>query len=50
MKKFIESVDGSWGGELPFSVIYGRDGRKLKALSGKQSYGDFEREVRKALP
>ncbi len=49
-QKFIESVDGSWGGELPFSVIYGRDGRKFKALSGKQSYGDFEREVRKALP
>ena len=46
---FIESVDGSWGGELPFSVLYGRDGRKLKVLSGKQALSDFEREVRKAL-
>jgi thiol-disulfide isomerase/thioredoxin len=46
---FIEAVDASWGGELPFSVLYGRDGRKLKVLSGKQSLTDFEREVRKAL-
>ncbi len=46
---FIDSVDESWGGELPFSVIYARDGRKAMVLSGKQSYGDLEREVRKLL-
>ncbi len=46
---FIEAVDSGWGGELPFSALYARDGKKLKVLSGKQSYQDFEREVRKAL-
>jgi thiol-disulfide isomerase/thioredoxin len=40
---FIESVDEKWGGELPFTVLYARDGRKARVLSGKQSYADFER-------
>jgi thiol-disulfide isomerase/thioredoxin len=47
---FIESVDAKWGGELPFSVIFGPDGKKARVLSGKQSYSDFEREVRNLLP
>ncbi len=42
---FIESVDAKWGGELPFSVLYGRDGKKARVLSGKQSYADFEKAV-----
>ena len=42
---FIESVDKKWGGELPFTAVYGRDGKKAKALSGKQSYADFEKAV-----
>jgi thiol-disulfide isomerase/thioredoxin len=40
---FIESVDAKWGGELPFTVLYAKDGRKARVLSGKQSYADFER-------
>ena len=48
-QSFIDAVDRSWGGELPFSVLYGRDGRKAKILSGKHSYGDFEREVSRLL-
>jgi thiol-disulfide isomerase/thioredoxin len=46
---FIEAVDRSWGGELPFSVLYGRDGHKVKTLSGKHSYQDYEKEVRALL-
>jgi thiol-disulfide isomerase/thioredoxin len=42
---FIESVDGKWGGELPFSVLYARDGKKARVLSGMQSYADFEKAV-----
>ena len=42
---FIESVDARWGGELPFTAVYGRDGKKAKALSGKQTYADFEKAV-----
>jgi thiol-disulfide isomerase/thioredoxin len=39
---FIEAVDPKWGGELPFSVLYRRDGKKAVTLSGKQSYANFE--------
>lgn len=46
---FIESVDARWGGELPFTVLYSRDGKKAKVLSGKQSYGDFEKAVKALL-
>lgn len=42
---FIESADEKWGGELPFTVLYGEDGKKARTLSGKQSYADLERAV-----
>jgi thiol-disulfide isomerase/thioredoxin len=42
---FIESVDAKWGGELPFSVLYGRDGKKAMTFSGKHSYAEFERAI-----
>jgi thiol-disulfide isomerase/thioredoxin len=48
-QNFIDAVDRSWGGELPFTVVYGRDGKKVRVLSGKQSYGDFEKEVARLL-
>jgi thiol-disulfide isomerase/thioredoxin len=47
---FIELVDPKWGGELPFSVLYGTDGLKVRTLSGKQSFADYEREIRRAIP
>jgi thiol-disulfide isomerase/thioredoxin len=46
---FIDSVDRKWGGELPFTVLYGRDGGKARVLSGKSSYADFDREVSRLL-
>jgi thiol-disulfide isomerase/thioredoxin len=46
---FIDAVDPRWGGELPFTVLYDRRGRKAQALSGKHSYADLEREVSKLL-
>lgn len=46
---FIDAVEKSWGGELPFSVFYGRDGEKAGTLSGKHSYADYEAEIRKLL-
>jgi thiol-disulfide isomerase/thioredoxin len=46
---FIESVDKGWGGELPFTVLYARDGKKAKVLSGKQSYDTFEAAVKEQL-
>ncbi len=44
-QEFIEAVDKSWGGELPFSVLYDRQGRKAKVFSGQHSYAEYEREV-----
>jgi thiol-disulfide isomerase/thioredoxin len=46
---FIESVDSKWGGELPFSVLYGRDGKKARVLSGKQTPASFEKAVAQLL-
>ena len=46
---FIEGVDRSWGGELPFSVLYDREGRKAKTLSGKHGYAEYEKEIRALL-
>jgi thiol-disulfide isomerase/thioredoxin len=46
---FIEAVDSSWGGELPFSVLYDRSGRKVRVFSGKLPIASAEREIRKLL-
>jgi thiol-disulfide isomerase/thioredoxin len=46
---FIDAVDPKWGGELPFTVVYSRDGKKARALSGKQSYASFEKAVSELL-
>ena len=46
---FIDAVDPRWGGELPFTVLYDREGRKVQALSGKHSYADLEREIARLL-
>jgi len=46
---FINAVDRSWGGELPFSVLYRRDGSKAKVFSGAQSHSVYEREIRDQL-
>ena len=46
---FIDAVEKSWGGELPFSVLYGRDGKKARTLSGKHSFADYETAIRKLL-
>ena len=48
-EQFIDAVDKSWGGELPFTVLYARDGKKAKVLSGKHTYGEYEAEVLKLL-
>lgn len=46
---FIEAVDASWGGELPFSVLYDRTGRKVRIYSGKVPIAAAEREIGKLL-
>jgi thiol-disulfide isomerase/thioredoxin len=48
-QQFIDAMDKSWGGELPFSILFARDGSKAKALSGKHTYREYEQEVLKLL-
>jgi thiol-disulfide isomerase/thioredoxin len=48
-QQFIDAVDRSWGGELPFSVLYARDGKKTKVFSGKHTYREYEEEVVKLV-
>jgi thiol-disulfide isomerase/thioredoxin len=48
-QQFIDAVEPSWGGELPFSVLFTRDGKKVRALSGKHTYRQYEQEIVKLL-
>jgi len=48
-QQFIDAIDASWGGELPFTVLYASDGRKARVLSGKRPYSEYEKEVRALL-
>ena len=42
---FIEAVDSTWGGELPFSVLYDRSGRKVRVLSGELEIAAVEKQI-----
>lgn len=44
-QKFIEAVDSSWGGELPFSVLYDRSGRKVRVFSGELEIATVEKQI-----
>jgi thiol-disulfide isomerase/thioredoxin len=44
-QKFIEAVDSKWGGELPFSVLYDRSGRKVRVYSGELEVAALEKEI-----
>lgn len=46
---FIEAIDSSWGGELPFSVLYDRSGKKVRVFSGKLPIAAVESEIRRLL-
>ena len=48
-QEFIEAVDSSWGGELPFSVLYDRSGRKVRVFSGELPFSAAEKEIRSLL-
>ena len=46
---FINAVDRSWGGELPFSVLYDRSGRKVRVFSGSLPIAAVDQEIRRLL-
>jgi thiol-disulfide isomerase/thioredoxin len=45
----IDYFDKSWGGEIPATYIYNREGQMIKKLIGNQSYEKFERVIKEAL-
>ena len=45
----IDYFDKSWGGEIPATYIYNREGLMIKKLIGNRSYEQFEKEVKEAL-
>ena len=42
---FMKGVDPTWKGAIPRTLIYGRDGKLMKRLEGKQSLAVFEKAV-----
>ena len=46
---FINAVDRGWGGELPFSALYDRSGKKVRVYSGSLPLAAAENEIRKLL-
>jgi len=46
---FIDAVDRSWDGSLPYTLVYGRDGKIAARLSGLQSEASFTEAIRKAV-
>jgi len=47
-QKFIDTVDPRWEGELPHTVVYGRDGKAAASAAGLQSEAQFEALVTRA--
>ena len=46
---FIDAVDPNWDGSLPYTLVYGRDGKIAKRLSGLQTEASFTEAIRKAV-
>ncbi len=48
-QKFIEAVDKSWSGAVPYTLIYDRSGAVVAKLAGPQTQETFGEAVKKAL-
>ena len=46
---FIDTVDRTWDGSLPYTLVYGRDGKIAARLSGLQTEASFTEAIRKAV-
>ncbi len=46
---FIDTVDPTWDGSLPYTLIYGRDGTISTRLPGLQTEAAFTEAIRKAV-
>lgn len=46
---FIDTVDPNWDGSLPYTLVYGRDGRIATRLPGLQTEASLTEAIRKAV-
>jgi len=46
---FIDAVDKSWDGTLPYTLVYDRKGEVAVRLAGAQTEASFSEAIRKAL-
>jgi thiol-disulfide isomerase/thioredoxin len=43
--EFFALFDSAWGGEIPATFLYDRNGRQMKFLRGKHTYDDFKKAI-----
>ncbi len=48
-EEIIDYFDKTWGGEIPATYIYNKDGEAVKKYIGKQKYETFETEIKSLL-
>lgn len=48
-QRFINAVDKSWNGAVPYTLVYDRKGELVARLAGPQTEKSFGEAVRKAL-
>jgi hypothetical protein len=46
---FIDAVDRSWDGSLPYTLVYDRKGEVVAKLAGQQTEASFTEALKKAL-
>jgi thiol-disulfide isomerase/thioredoxin len=46
---FIDAVDRSWDGSIPYTLIYDRKGEIVAKLAGQQTQASFTEALKKAL-
>ncbi|MCX7992428.1 MAG: TlpA family protein disulfide reductase [Fimbriimonadales bacterium] len=47
--QFADQFDKAWRGEIPRFYLYDRQGKRVKAWSGKTDYATLEREIKALL-
>jgi len=48
-EEIIDYFDKTWGGEIPATYIYNKEGESVKKFIGKQKYETFETEIKNLL-
>jgi thiol-disulfide isomerase/thioredoxin len=48
-EELTDAIDKNWGGEIPVTYIYDKEGKRTTSFSGSRKYEDFEKEIVKLL-